>query len=123
MAVVLWVDGREQHAVDFVGVRDDEVGVRVLDPVNAVRQDEGGRAVRVGVTDNVLAELLSADALFVVGDDDGVESFVEVLVNEVIELVKEGVVVGLIVVEVEAEDLLILADDADLSVSEMVGDK
>lgn len=110
--LILIADGLEEHRIDFLEVRCDVVGVRILGPVRALRVDDDGHAVGVAGLDDLLAVLLGAGALAVVGDDHAVEALVELLVDVVEEAVGIGAGDRCGLFEVEAHHLLVAADDA-----------
>ena len=119
--LVLVADGLEKHRIDLLEVRRDVVGVRVLSPVCALRVDDDGHAVGVTGLDDLLAVLLGAGALAVVGDDHAVEALVELLVDVVEEAVGIGAGDRRGFLEVEAHHLLVAADDAEFRRRRAVG--
>ena len=115
------VNGSEENAIEFGDVWDENISVLILDPVDAVGEGDNGHAVRVRIGDDGLTKVLIADALFVIGKDDGVEAVIEAAVNVVEEPVKKNVWVRCIVIEIEPENLVILSNDADFGMSGIIG--
>lgn len=76
----------------------------------------------MSLLDKPMAEVLGADTLLVIGDNECVEGAIEGVVNEVRELSEEGVRVGGVVIEIESENLMIVSDDADFGSSRVRGE-
>lgn len=98
--VVGRVDRGEENAVELGDIGDEEVSMLVFNPRGAVRQNDNRDTVSVSVVDEGMAEEFSADTFFVIGEDNGVDTAAEGVMNEGCELIKEAVVVVCIVIEI-----------------------
>lgn len=118
--VVGRVDGGEENAVELGDIGDEEVSVLVFNPGGAIRQNDNRDTVVMSVRDKSMAEEFSADTFFVIGEDNGVDTAAECVMNEGAELIEEAVGVVCIVIEVKSKYLVIFSDDAGFGGSRVV---
>ena len=110
-----------ENGVDFLEVRRDIVRTGVLYPVRPFRVDDDRHMVRLAGSYDGLAVFFRADAFAVVGNNEAVQTFLELLLD-VIQ--KTGGIVsgdGRRCFEVEAEHLLMPADDTEFRRGRAVG--
>ena len=110
-----------ENGVDFFEVRRDIVRTGVLHPVRPFRVDDDRHVVRFAGSDDGLAVFFRADAFAVVGNNEAVQAFLELLLD-VIQ--KTGSIVsgdGRRFFKVEPEHLLMPADDTEFRRGRTVG--
>lgn len=75
--IIRGINRGDEYPIKLRDIRDDEIRALVFNPIRAIRQDDDRHTAGMGIRDNRLAEALSADTLFIIGEDNGVEGVIE----------------------------------------------